>query len=137
LNLFGMVGITRGQTARINVVLPPNPCASCDTIRGELEFVDGGGNLLLGDPDCIANRENSCSRKSVTLMAGQSASFDLSGDSVVSSGMTRVQIRPVIIWQDSAIIWQRQIIATVEMVDNTTSRTSFIYVPAGPACGAQ
>src|SRR5829696_1832863 len=48
--LFGMLGITRGQTARLNVSnllppptndLPPGPT------RVELSFVDGDGNPLL------------------------------------------------------------------------------------------
>ena len=56
--LFGMVGITRGQTARLNIVIPPSPIDAANPIQPpapitlELKFVDGNGILAFGDPDC-------------------------------------------------------------------------------------
>src|SRR5215467_8458112 len=97
--LFGMVGITKGQTARLNVVIPPDAQTPPGQVLVVLKFVDGNGNLVLGDANCYPTQDITCSQTSVMLSPGQSASFELSGDSIVGSSMTHTQIRPVIIWQ--------------------------------------
>src|SRR5258708_2238453 len=82
---FGMIGITAGQTLRLNVSnvalppargCPPGPC------RVELAFFDSAGGLLLPAVQ-------------TTLQPGVSTHLDLRGDDVTNSDHLRTEIRPV------------------------------------------
>lgn len=122
---YGMVGMTTGQTIRINVVntnepdqsLPPDPC------RVIMNFRDADGNLF-------RNSEGQPIRRIVQLPAGQSTLLDLNGD--VFAGDGRIQLRPVARVQQPDGrngLPPDPCIPTVEVFATGTGRTQFI-VPA-------
>jgi hypothetical protein len=85
---FGMVGITRGQTVRINVVNTSFAVCPCD--RVVLTFLDAEGRLF-------RNRDGRPIRKEVTLEPGQSTFLDLNADDLqFPPGPTRIQLRAVV-----------------------------------------
>jgi hypothetical protein len=129
---FGMVGITRGQTLRLNVVnlvtlsegqVPPDPC------RVVLSFRNAQGQPF-------RNSDDQPIRRVVELQAGESAFLDLNGDMFggpstnADTAPLRVQLRPfvrVLTAPDP----DRQVPpdpcrATGEVFDNTTLQTSFV-----------
>jgi hypothetical protein len=110
---FGMFGITQGQTARLSMV-------SLETgellpaIQVELSFIDSDGNTLL--------------QKVHTLHQGKAVALDLNGN--LFAGRGRTQIRALVRFigtpdtRDDPFF--RNCLPTMEVVDNTTGRTSFI-----------
>src|SRR5262245_11955969 len=76
--LFGMVGITRGQTARLNVSylpsavpdLPPGPT------RVEMSFVDADGNTLV-------NNDGQAIRRVVMLEPGHSTFLQINANNLI------------------------------------------------------
>jgi hypothetical protein len=113
---FGILGITRGQTARINVTntsspdnpfYPPNPC------HVTISFVDADGNVLL-------NNSGQPVRREVTLDPGRSASLQINGDNLVPRDQVRLTFRPVV----NAV--PPPCIPTFEVINNTTGRTSLL-----------
>jgi len=119
---YGMVGITDGQTIRINVVntndpdpnFPPDPC------RVVLNFRDADGNLF-------RNSDGQPIRRVVQLPAGQSAFLDLNGDVFARGG--RIQLRPVARVQQpdgNNNLPPDPCISTVEVINNATLQTSFV-----------
>lgn len=119
---YGMVGITDGQTIRINVVntndpdpnFPPDPC------RVVLNFRDADGNLF-------RNSDGQPIRRVVQLPAGQSAFLDLNGDVFARGG--RIQLRPVARVQQpdgNGNLPPDPCISTVEVINNANGRTSFV-----------
>ncbi|MFL6333371.1 MAG: hypothetical protein ACJ754_08540 [Pyrinomonadaceae bacterium] len=85
---FGMVGITRGETARLSVVNTSDAICPCQRIT--LNFRDADGRLL-------RNRDGRPVRKEVTLEPGQSAFLDLDADDLqFPPGPTRLQFRAVV-----------------------------------------
>jgi hypothetical protein len=140
IGAYGMVGITAGQTARLNVYIPPGP-PSRQTPPGpptrvQLSLMDANGNLAVQPPcdarsiDCLGG-----SQLSVMLAPGQSAFLDVSGDQLVGA-LSRAEIRPVVsIYPPGPpCVPANAIITTFEVVDNATSRTVLLYHPPGP-CG--
>jgi hypothetical protein len=123
---FGMVGITRGQTVRLNVVnaaqpseLPPGPT------RVQLNFVDGDGNTITNP------RTGNPVQREVSLQPGHSASLLLNFDEVAADGGSerrRLQLRPVVNVQpdDNGQLPPGPTIPTVEVIDNSDGRTSFV-----------
>ena len=124
---FGMLGITREQTARLNVVnwgdVNPGPCRSRGgevdpgPCRVQVEFMwfDSQGNILL--------------RSTETLMPGHAAFLDLDGGTLPrdtgppSAGGNRTEIRAKIrLVDDSNLLpipaGDRNLAATVEVFDN-------------------
>lgn len=134
----GMVGITRGQTVRLNVVdlaamnsdgtLPP-PC------RVVLTFRDANGRPF-------TNSDGQVVRRAVELQVGDSAFLDLNGDNFLAppttndtSGPLRLQLRPLVrVLQpppDPEIPPPCR--TTMEIFDNVTGRTSiFAQGPPDP-----
>ncbi len=119
---YGMVGITDGQTIRINVVntnepdssFPPDPC------RVVLNFRDADGNLF-------RNSDGQPIRRIVQLPAGQSAFLDLNGDVFARAG--RIQLRPVArVQQPDGVgsLPPGPCIPTVEVIANASGRTQFL-----------
>ncbi|MFL6211253.1 MAG: hypothetical protein ACJ74W_20555 [Pyrinomonadaceae bacterium] len=128
---FGMVGITHGQTLRLNVVnlvnpsggqLPPDPC------RVVLSFRDAAGQPF-------RNSDGQPIRRTVELQAGQSAFLDLNADmfggpptnDAVSSA--RLQLRPFVRVLQNPPEPDRQAPpdpcrASMEVFDNASGRTS-------------
>src|SRR5205807_9867444 len=97
---FGMVGITRGQTMRLNIVnlinppepdkkSPPDPC------RVVLSFRDAAGQPF-------RNSDGQVIRREVTLQPGESDFLDLNADifgqpsTNADTALLRVQLRPFV-----------------------------------------
>src|SRR5215813_4955662 len=94
--LFGMVGITRGQTLRLNVAnleqpgdstIPPGPCRAVLTFRDDTgnPFTDSNGDVI---------------RRAVDLQPGESAFLDLNADLFgppsTNGTPARLQLRPLV-----------------------------------------
>src|SRR5262249_6515069 len=121
---FGMLGITPGQTARLNVVnaIPVGPptIPVGPPIRVTLMFVDGNGN-----PFSIAGVPL---QTTVTLGPGQSGFLDVNGDAIPSgppiipSGPpTRVEIRALV--SECEGCSTGLVVPTLEVFENATGRT--------------
>jgi hypothetical protein len=120
---FGMVGITRGQTARLNAYdqsdnsgdatdIPPGPCREV-----ELMFFDSMGN--------IRQRSTQC------LLPGHAVFLDLNGNSVEVPGL-RLEIRGLVRFvEDPNLSGPNRITlgSTLEVFDNEAGRTSLVLLP--------
>ena len=128
---FGMVGITRGQTIRLNVVnsadIPPGPCrTSGDDIppglcrqRVDLIFLDSLGRTLAHSTE--------------TLLAGRAAFLDFDGDMIEHQG-NRLELRPLVLVPppDPDRGNRSFIVASAEVFNSETGRTVFFIPAAGP-----
>ena len=130
--LFGILGITRGQTARINVtnlglVTPPDPDSQNPVVaipppcRVLMAFVDSDGSPVrnsAGDPV----------RRVVILQQGQSASLQINGDVLVPRDQFRLNFRPIVVVAstDPAQL-APPCTPVLEIIDNLFGRTSFVY----------
>ena len=129
---FGMVGVTRGQTVRLNVV---NICDGiCPGQRVLLNFRDGDGHLL-------RNRDGQPIHKVADLHPGESAFLNFNvDDAQLPPGPTRLQLRPVVTVQpesdDDRQLPPGTIIPTAEIIDDISGRTSFV-ISALPAAQRQ
>ena len=125
-----MIGLTQGQTIRLNVVnlttppepeLPPGPC------RVVLSFRDAGGQPFTDSNGQVVQRE-------VELQAGESAFLDLNGDGVVppstNGAPERLQLRPVVrmVQEPPGKYPPGPCFPTMEVFDNATGRTS-LFAP--------
>ena len=132
---FGMVGITHGQTMRLNIVNltsppdperqhPPDPC------RVVLGFRNAQGQP-------IRNSDGQVIRGEVSLQPGESAFLDLNGDmfggpSTNADASMRTQLRPFVrVLQappepDRGGAPPDPCFSSAEVFDNTTLRTSFV-----------
>jgi hypothetical protein len=133
---FGMVGITHGQTMRLNVVdltpppdpdknrVPPDPC------RVLLSFRNAAGQPF-------TNNDGQPIRRVVELQPGESAFLDLNADMFappstnadVVPGPARLQLRPVMRVLANPPEPDKQsppdpCRATMEVFDNASGRTS-------------
>lgn len=110
---FGMVGVTRGQTARINIVSIDNPdFRKSGPMRVELMFLDSRGNVFL-------NSDRTEARKKVTLAPGQADFLDFSVDSLRDE--IRTQVRAKVRGVDNP-----DYIVTLEVFDSESGRTFFV-----------
>jgi hypothetical protein len=132
--LFGILGITRGQTARINVAnlsSPDNPLFPPDPCRVTMSFVDADGNVLLNNAGQPVRRE-------VTLEPGHSAFLQINGDNLVDRGQARLTFRPVVVvTPPDPNSPPDPCIPTVEVISNTTGRTSLLLGGFPPPCSAR
>jgi hypothetical protein len=130
---FGMLGITPGQTARLNVVnaIPNGPpqIPSGPPSRVTLMFVDSNGN-----PFSVGG---ALLHTTVTLLPGQSAFLDLNGDAIPvgppsapNGPPNRVQIRALV--SDCEGCGRGLVVPTLEVFDNATGRT-ILVMPDTPA----
>jgi hypothetical protein len=110
---FGMVGITAGQTARLNVFGKDDPGDDDDKV--ELSFVDADGNIL--------------SQKVYDLKAGRSSFLDLRGSEVPPRDSNRTQIRGVVRFVGTPDTRTYMWTPTLEVFDNASGETRFL-VPA-------
>jgi len=104
-----MVGLARGQTARLNVVnlFPPDPCDV------QLVFYDSQGKPLARGAD--------------TLKPGAAMFLDLNREAIGDPN-ARVQIRAVV--QFSSTDCLAQVRASLEVYDNDTGKTTLIVAHA-------
>ncbi len=131
---FGMVGITHGQTMRLNIVNlqppPDNDKQVPPPCRVVLSFRDAAGQPFRNSDGQIIRRE-------MELQAGESAFLDLNGDmfggpstNADTTGPARVQLRPFVRVLRQPPEPDRNIpppcFPTAEVFDNTTLRTTFV-----------
>ena len=124
----GMVGITAGQSARLNALNPglPAPFATAARCSAQLSFVDEQGTVL--------------KMASVTVDPGKSMGLDLNRDKDIASAAGRVEIRAVIsmppVPSSTAAPPVIQplpfctLIPTLEIIDNDTLRTHVVLTDA-------
>src|SRR5258708_6006443 len=131
---FGMVGLTRGQTMRINVVnfsTPPDPDRNGsppDPCRVVLSFRNAAGQPF-------TNSDGQPIRSVVELRAGESAFLDLNGDvfappstnADVAPEPARLQLRPFVrVLTDPPDPDRNACRPTMEVFDSSTGRTSLL-----------
>lgn len=128
---FGIVGITDGQTLRVNVVntaIPPDPIAPANPARVVITFRDANGALM-------TNANGAVIRRVVQLQGGESAFLQLNADNFTREAGGQLHLRPdVKIQQPDTVngIPPDPIIPTVEIISNTNGRTQFMlnFLPA-------
>jgi hypothetical protein len=111
----GMVGITAGQTARLNVFRDDPFFSDNPFFRVELSFVDGDGNIL--------------AQKVIDLDSGKSAFLDLKGSEVPPRDTNRTQIRGVVRFVGTPDTRTYMWTPTLEVIDSASGETRFL-VPA-------
>jgi hypothetical protein len=129
---FGMVGITQGQTLRVNV---SNVVATNDS-----GYPPGPSRVAIivvnshGDP--FRHRDGSLVRRVVMLERGESAFLDLNADDIQwPPGPTRLQLRAILHVQpppEDGIpppVGNR-IVTSVEVFNNANGRTVFVMAAA-------
>jgi len=127
---FGIMGITAGQTARINIFnanpldYEPHPCLV------NIHFVDTSGRVLRGfDGQPI--------RRIATLQNGQSIALDLNSDEVPRDVRARLQVRAVVtVASASDSSYAPPCFPSVEVFNNASGRTQFM-VPARTAANPE
>jgi len=124
---FGIVGITSGQTMRINVTslipppvndLPPSP------IRVAMAFRYANGNLARN------RKTGEVIRKVVDLESGDSAFLEVDYE-MLPPGPTRAQLRAVVVvqpppTQDTNLLQDGVCVPSVEVINNSTGKTLFM-----------
>jgi hypothetical protein len=125
---YTMVGIVRGQSVRINAsnIAPAEPNLPPDPCRVRLAFMDANGNVITNP------RTGEPAGRTVTLQRGQSAFLHLNADEFLIGDTTlgRLQLRPVfrsVSLNSDAQAPPDPCVPSVEVIDNVTSRTSFVY----------
>lgn len=120
---FGILGITRGQTARLNVAnvsSPDSPFYPPDPCRVTMSFVDANGDVLLNSAGQPVQRE-------VTLQPGHSTFLQINGDNLVERGQLRLIFRPVIsVIPDDPNLPPDPCMPTLEVINNLTGHTSLL-----------
>lgn len=128
---FGLVGITDGQTIRVNVVntaTPPDPDASANPARVVIIFRDANGVPM-------TNANGAVIRRVAQLKGGESTFLQINADSFARESNGRIQLRPdVRIQQSDSVngIPPDPVIPTTEIVNNANGRTQFMlnFLPA-------
>ena len=119
---FGMVGITRGQTARLNVAnVGETPWDRVIDHR----FVNSDGEVL-------RTRDGQPVQRTMTLEPGHSTFLQISADEFIGRNEVRLNFRPVVIVipppTDGAQAHPPSpIVPTLEVIDNATARTMLLY----------
>ena len=128
--LFGMMGIARGQTARITVANlhptstePPDPESPPTTFNVVAYFLDSDGNPLL-------NGDGRPIRRTGMLQAGHSAFLQINADTLLGRDQTRLNFRPVVIVQLTRNADGQSppdpCVPVVEVIENTSGKTSLL-----------
>jgi hypothetical protein len=119
---FGMVGITAGQTARLNVAYQPPPDGDRPGRNPErivrLQFLDEIGDVV--------------AEQTVRLMPGHAAFLDYSNEGDTRLG-NRQQIRGMVIEggiDDPNAKNKGTLLGTVEGFDSETGKTQFVLGPS-------
>jgi hypothetical protein len=124
---FGILGITEGQTMRVNVVnilTPPDPNLPPDPCHIVINYRDANGNLLLNANGVVIRRE-------ADLVGGQSTALNLNADNFTRTFVGRLQLRPEVQIQQPASPPDPNYppdpcIPTVEVINNLGGRTQFV-----------
>lgn len=120
--LFGMVGLTDSQTARLNVV---NTATAEPPVIVAINFINSNGQTIL-------NSDGQPYESTLTLAPGQSGFLDLN-----TSATGRLQFRAKVVTQVPANLRGRDrpdpILPTLEVFDSATGKTCFVAnSPVGP-----
>lgn len=138
IGAYGMVNITSGQTARLNVYFPPGPPSHQfppgPPVRVQLSLMGANGSLAIqsdcqNQVDCLGG-----SQTRVMLTPGQSAFLEVSGDQIIGT-LSRAEIRPAVnvyLPPGPPCAPANTIITTFEIIDNATNKTVLFYHPPGP-----
>ena len=122
-----MIGIVRGQSIRINAsnIAPADPNLPPDPCRVRLAFMDADGSVLTNP------RTGEAVGRTVTLQRGQSTFLHLDGDEFFTGDTApgRLELRPVFrsVSLNSNALPPDPCVPSVEVIDNATSQTSFVY----------
>lgn len=119
---FGMVGLTAGQTARLNLLNPGvlPPLATGAICSAQVSFLDSKGTVLKASPILVA--------------PGQSVPFDLDRDTDLTTVTDqRVQIRatlqtpaPSPIFANPVALYGCPLMPTLEIFNKDTGRTQVV-----------
>jgi hypothetical protein len=122
IQTFGMVGLTEGQTVRLNALNPgaPSPLATGAICSGQLSFLNDQGVVL--------------KTAAVNVLPGKSVFLDLDRDTDLAVADRRVEIRatiqiPIVTpvvnppWPATCTL-----IPTLEVFNNDTGRTQVVIV---------
>ena len=140
--VFGLIGIARGQVARVSVVLCDGSVrtgdgsvrccdgsvvpGTSDTCEVQLGIVDEAGQPMLDR----GGREITATR---SIQVGESFSLDLHGTDALAGGGLRRSFRAVVRTNEppepGAPNPCKGLVRTLEMIDAFTGRTSFVYAP--------
>ncbi len=109
-----MVGLTAGQTARLNVLNPglQVPAAAGPACPALLSFLNDQGAVITS--------------ATVSVMPGKSAFLDLDRDTAISTNDQRVEIRAAIAIPVAAAPAPCRLIPTMEVFNNDAGRTQFV-----------
>ncbi|MBZ5580174.1 MAG: hypothetical protein LAP40_26745 [Acidobacteriia bacterium] len=129
----GMVGLTTGQTARLNALNPgvPAPFATAALCSAQVSFLDDQGNVL--------------KTESITVIPGKSVSFDLNRDKDVTASTGRLEIRATIgfppltgtisttppVTGSAVPVIYCSLTPTLEVFDNDTGKTQVVLTDFG------
>ena len=109
LRTSGMVGLTAGQTARLNVLNPGALAPAVGVVcPAQLSFLNAQGVVL--------------KTTSVSVPPGESMSFNLDRDADLIWSDLRVQIRATIAYTSAACA----LLPTLEVFNDDTGRTQFV-----------
>jgi hypothetical protein len=116
---FGVVNVTRGQTARLNVIytkvvpvdstVPPDPYIPPDPYRMTLSFVDGDGRVV--------------SQNIVSLAIGKPALLDFS---LVDPNVRNIKVRAVVNIERNNSALLPAVMPSVEIFNNDTGQTGVL-----------
>lgn len=117
---FGLLGVTRGQTARLNA-----------TNAGETHGIIVQWRFLDSDGEVLRNRDGQPVQRTAALEPGHSASLQISADALLGRDEVRLNFRPVLIVipppvGDTPILPPGPIVPTLEVIDNVTARTMLL-----------
>lgn len=120
VSIFGMIGISHSETARLNLVniddpnvisIIPNLC------QAQLRFLDEAGGIL--------------AKSDVSLLNGQARYLDLAREKIPGI-FPRVQIRAEVATLDNPVIASpATCVATIEIYNSRTGQTTVLY-PTAP-----
>ena len=110
---FGMLGVTTGQTARLNVTLNrvANQTYPPDPFRVTLYFLNGDGRIL--------------AQQSFPVLIGDSVFLDYATP-VLPAGL-RQRIRPIVIIEPDASGYTPDTRQTTEVINNDTQRNAYVF----------
>jgi hypothetical protein len=116
--LFGMLGLARGQTARLHLLFPPEPIVPPEPIQVIMGFKDEDGRVL-------RDTEGREFQTEVELVPGVVETFELPAGDIAFDGL-RKEFRPFVAFPPEPVLPEAQIVANVELVSNFTGRTQVL-----------
>ena len=118
---FGMLGVARGQTARLNV-----------TNAGETHGITVHWRFLDSDGEVLRTQDGQPVQRTMTLEPGHSAFLQINADDFIGRNEVRLNFRPLVIVQPPPVDGTQAYppgptVPTLEVIDNATARTTLLY----------